>query len=233
MISVLLWFIPFAGYLVFPFRIFVTFIHEGSHALAALMTGNHVLSLSVAIDGSGLTQTTQSGLFSDVLVSSAGYLGSTLFGALLLLLIRIRVPVRLILLSSGLMIGGLTFLFGLTSSFTLVSGIAITIALFFAARLTTVRMATFLASFLAVQCVLNAILDLKTVLYNSTPFGYGVQTDAANLAYVTGIPSLVWVVVWIGISLALLAVTLRAYAVYSFKPRSSPLSFEDHDSMPV
>jgi hypothetical protein len=33
-LSVLLWFIPFAEVLTYPFRLFVTFIHEGGHALA-------------------------------------------------------------------------------------------------------------------------------------------------------------------------------------------------------
>ncbi len=60
-ISVLLWFIPFAEFLTYPFRIFVTFIHEGGHALAALLTGNSVASLSVAMNASGETYTTQGG----------------------------------------------------------------------------------------------------------------------------------------------------------------------------
>ena len=32
-ITIVLWFIPFADYLVYPIRLFVTFIHEASHAL--------------------------------------------------------------------------------------------------------------------------------------------------------------------------------------------------------
>src|ERR671917_2414776 len=93
-ISVVLWFIPFAEFLTYPFRIFVTFIHEGGHALAALLTGNSVASLSVAYDASGATYTTQGGFFSQVIVSSAGYLGAMTYGALLLFLIRRAVAAR-------------------------------------------------------------------------------------------------------------------------------------------
>src|SRR5438046_5929645 len=87
-ISVILWFIPFAEILTYPFRIFVTFIHEGGHAIAALLTGNSVESLSIATNASGETYTSQGGTISRMFVASAGYLGSMTFGALLLVLIR-------------------------------------------------------------------------------------------------------------------------------------------------
>src|SRR5437773_9736795 len=93
-ISIVLWFIPFAEILAYPFRIFVTFIHEGGHAIAALITGNSVSSLSVATNSSGETYTTQGGLISQLLISSAGYIGSMAFGALLLILIRKSVAAR-------------------------------------------------------------------------------------------------------------------------------------------
>src|SRR5712691_10677074 len=95
-LSIALWFIPFAEVLTYPFRIFVTFIHEGGHALAALVTGISVQSLGVAMEASGETYLTQGGCFSQVLVASAGYLGSMAFGALLLVLIRTAVAARIV-----------------------------------------------------------------------------------------------------------------------------------------
>src|SRR5437773_12276896 len=97
-ISIVLWFIPFAEILTYPFRIFVTFIHEGGHAIAALLTGNSVAGLSIAMNASGETYTTQGGFISQVLVSSAGYIGTTAFGALLRILIRNAVAATLVLL---------------------------------------------------------------------------------------------------------------------------------------
>src|SRR6266852_2263201 len=95
-ISIVLWFVPFAEVLTYPFRIFVTFIHEGGHAIAALVTGNSVASLSVAMNASGETYTSQGGLFSQMLVSSAGYLGAMTYGAILLVLIRRAVAARVV-----------------------------------------------------------------------------------------------------------------------------------------
>src|SRR3989442_12667962 len=111
-ISIILWFVPFAEILSYPFRIFVTFIHEGGHAVAALLTGNSVQSLSVAMNGSGETYTTQGGMFSQMLVSSAGYLGAMSFGALLLVLIRRSVAARLVLVGSAVVVFALTAIFG-------------------------------------------------------------------------------------------------------------------------
>src|SRR5829696_5704567 len=99
-LSVVLWFIPYAEILTYPFRIFVTFIHEGGHAIAALLTGNSVESLSVAMNASGETYTTRGGLISQIFVSSAGYVGAMAYGALLLVLIRRAVAARVVLLGS-------------------------------------------------------------------------------------------------------------------------------------
>src|ERR1041385_6621890 len=121
-ISVVLWFIPYAEFLTYPFRIFVTFIHEGGHALAALLTGNSVSSLSVALNASGETYTTSGGLISEVFISSAGYLGAMAFGALLLILIRKAVAARIVLLGSAIYVFTLTMIFGLIKPLFWLSG---------------------------------------------------------------------------------------------------------------
>jgi len=223
-LSIALWFIPFAEILSYPFRIFVTFIHEGGHAIAALLTGNSVQSLSVAMNASGETYTTQGGLFSQMLVSSAGYLGAMTYGALLLVLIRRSVAARIVLLGSAVVVLALTTIFGVVKPifagtwaslsglpFTLIAGVLLSAGLFAVARFASARVATFLVSLLAVQCVLNALLDLKNVFFLSTPFATTVPTDALNMANATGIPALFWSVIWIVASVLILAVALRQY----------------------
>src|SRR5438128_10884076 len=82
-LTVGLWFIPFANIATYPFRLFVTYVHETGHALAALLTLGSVRGMVIHPNGSGETYTLGGIRF---IVSSAGYLGSTIFGALLLLL---------------------------------------------------------------------------------------------------------------------------------------------------
>lgn len=223
-LSIALWFIPFAEILSYPFRIFVTFIHEGGHAIAALLTGNSVQSLSVAMNGSGETYTTKGGVLSQMLVSSAGYLGAMTFGATLLVLIRRSVAARVVLAASSAIVLGLTVIFGVIKPilagtwgslaglpFTLVAGVLLSVGLFAVARFASAKVASFVVSLLAVQCVLNALLDLKTVFFLSSPFAATVPTDALNMANATGIPAIFWAALWIVISVFILVVALRQY----------------------
>jgi len=64
-----------------PLKLFVVYIHEISHAMAALLTGGDVTQLSFNIDESGYT-TTRGGNF--LLIVSSGYPGSILIGSLML-----------------------------------------------------------------------------------------------------------------------------------------------------
>lgn len=240
-ITIALWFIPYADYLVYPIRLFVTFVHEGSHVLAALLTGGSVESLSVASNGSGEVYSVPSGFFGAILTSSAGYLGSTAFGVLLLVMIRRAVSARIVLASSAIFVGLMTVVFGLLApfwnllpanttlggiAFTVLSGAVLTAGLLAIAKFAKPKWAQFAVSFLAVQCILNALSDLKTVFFLSSPFANPMQTDAANMANATGIPAIGWVVIWIFVSIIMISVGLRLYAV-SKRTGNHDLPFED------
>lgn len=235
LITLALWFLPYTSFLTYPFRLFVTFIHEGGHALAAVLTGSSVQSLSVAIDTSGLTETLtpQGGFFSRFFISSAGYLGTIAFGALLLWLVRRKVKARVVLVGSAAIILGLTVVFGFIAPltnlslqpFTVIAGVAIAAGLLAAAKYAGLRAANFLVGFLAVQCVLNAVFDLKTVLLMSV--ASSEPNDAANMAAATGVPALVWSLIWIGIAVLILSTAMRAYAVSRNSPSQPDLPFED------
>jgi len=219
----------------------VTFIHEGGHAIAALITGNSVSSLSVATNSSGETYTTQGGLISQLLISSAGYIGSMAFGALLLTLIRKSVAARFVLLGSAILVFGLTMIYGLFKPlysgvawsgipFTLFAGSLISVGLILVARFASAKVASFFVSFLAVQCVLNALFDLKTVFFLSSPFALPVHTDAMNMANATGIPAIFWAVIWIVLALGILWFAMRLYVAGRDKGYQPDLPFEETPS---
>jgi hypothetical protein len=239
-LSLCLWFIPYAEFLAWPFRIFAVFIHEGGHALAAFVTGNSVHSLTVSADGSGLVYSTNGGLLSSMFVSSAGYLGAMTFGALMLWLVRHKVKAKAVLAASGALVLLLAVVFGffaplwnlsLPGLFTLVAGVALPLGLFAAAKYLSSRAAAFLVSFLAVQCVLNAVFDLRNVLYISA--FTDAHSDAANMATATGVPSIFWVLFWIVVAFAILTLALRAYVAGKESPTQPDLPFEDDTPLEV
>jgi hypothetical protein len=198
-ITFVLWFIPFADYLVYPIRLFVTFIHEGGHALAAVLTGGSVQSLTVAPDSSGLVKAYSSSAIATLIFSSAGYLSAMAYGVLLLALIRWNVSPRKILFGSGVFVALMTVVFGLFApvfhifsgdislfgmAFTIFSGTLITAGLIAVARYANLKWANFAVAFLAVQCLLNAVFDLKNLFVISTTTN--VHNDAMNMAEITG-----------------------------------------------
>lgn len=241
-ITIALWFIPYLGVVTYPIRLFVTFIHEGSHVLAALLTGGSVQSLTISADGSGVVYSAPSGLIGALITSSAGYLGSTAFGVLLLLLIRKAVSAKNVLFGSAAFIALMTLFFGILSPmwnafslqvgissiiFTVVAGTILTAGLFGLGKFASERTANFAVAFLAIQCLLNAISDLKTLFFINAPIGgMDLQNDATNMANATGIPSFAWVLIWIGISIVMISVGLRFYAI-SQKSKQHDLPFED------
>ena len=240
-VSVLLWvaswYIPLVGYVVYPLRLFATFIHEGGHALATILTGNSVQSLTVSPDGSGEVYSLGSGLLSGLLVSSAGYLGTTVFGAGLLAWIRYGFSSRIALYVSAGFVAVMTVIFGFlapvwnlfaTSTvgglfFTIISGVFLAAALAAIAKFASLKWANFALAFVAVQCLLNAVFDLLNVVFISATTT--MHSDAANMAAATGIPGFVWVLVWMVVSIFMISVGLRVYAVS--KNRSSESVFED------
>lgn len=242
-LTLILWFLPYAEYLVYPIRLFVTFIHEASHALVAFVTGGSVQSLTISPDGSGVVFSASRGWFSSLLTGSAGYLGTTAFGVLLLILIRKAVSPQKILMGSGLFIAIITLFFGvlapvfnifslqvsfLTVLFTIVSGALLAFGLVLLAAYASPRVASFAVAFLAVQCLLNALSDLKTLFFINASFGGSeIQNDAGNMASATGLPGIVWVFIWMGISILMISLGLRLYAVSANKANQHDLPFED------
>lgn len=97
-IVVVCMFVPYGYLLVYPFRLFGTFIHETGHAVATIITGGQVLGMEVNLDTSGLAKRRGG---SSPIVASAGYLGSIIAGAALLYAGRYRRWARPTLLVLG------------------------------------------------------------------------------------------------------------------------------------
>lgn len=207
-VTLVLWFLPFAWIVTYPVRLFVTLIHEAGHALAALGTLGSVHQIELYADGAGLTET-RGGL--RFLISSAGYLSTTAVGTTLLLLLRRARIAKPLALATGLVLLGLTVFFG-GNLLAWLAGLGFGLGLVLVAVKAGARATHFLMSFLAVQLVLNAFYDLRTLMY-LTAFDPARPSDAQNMAAATGgvIPPILWALGWSAASVVMLSLTLMAY----------------------
>ena len=108
-IAFVLWQIQGLFFITYPFRLFVTMIHELGHGLSAMLTGGEFVKFEVSKRGAGLATTRPGVRF---VIIQAGYLGTAIFGAVLLFLAnRTKRP-------SAVAIGVGTFLIILTVLFS-------------------------------------------------------------------------------------------------------------------
>lgn len=214
LITLVLNFVPYASLALYPLRLFITFVHESGHALAFITAGGDVQSLQVHLDTSGVTYG-HYGLHSAWYVLSGGYLGTTLFGALMLQLGRVRIKGsagRLALAVMGIAVGVITLLWGfhpLTDPFTMITGGLISLGLLGLSRVLPPAGADFFAAFLAVQCSLNAIGDIRDLM-TLTSMGH-TQNDAVFMQQAYALPAIVWASIWAIVALGMLWFSLRAY----------------------
>jgi hypothetical protein len=189
--------------LVWPFRLFATLAHELGHAAAAVLTGGQVLGIAVAPDGNGVTYTRGG---HPVLVAAAGYLATTSVGAALLLWARAG-GARTVLaaLAAALLLAALLWV---RDGFALVAALALAVAFGAVAQWGPRWATTLLVYLLAVLTGLHALHDLLT-LVSITQARPWAHNDARLLQQVTGVPALLWALLWTGISLLLQGWALR------------------------
>jgi len=208
-LTLALWFIPLAGVITYPIRLFVTLLHETGHALAALATFGGVNRVALDWSGSGVTFT-QGGW--GLLISSAGYLTTTLYGAGLLLFLRKARNARAAAAGTGALLLLITVFFG-GNIVAWLAGLVFGVGCLLIGLKASRRFAHFFMSFLAVQCILNAFYDLRALLYLSA-FDPALPTDAVNMSAATGgfLPPIVWALSWALLSVVVVAGTLLLYS---------------------
>jgi hypothetical protein len=183
-LTVAISFVPFGNLIVAPFTLFVTFVHEIFHLIAGLVTGGSVKSLTVSADGSGMVLYQTDSALSSAITSSAGYMGTVFFGALLMIFLRKGKSGNRLLSITGWILLFSTMLFGflipmvnifwlpisfLSILFTTATGVAIGGALILSGRFFSKPVAEFALAFLAIQCILNGFNDIMFLMELHAP----------------------------------------------------------------
>lgn len=203
-VSLILWATPVFGLLLLPLQYLNTHLHELCHALAALASGGSVGRIEVFANGSGVTLA--SGLA--IVVNPAGYLGATIVGGLMIAFGRSErgAATTLRVVGAALAISLLLWVRG--DAVGLISGVFWIGALFGLPHLLTGRQLVFTTQLLGMQQCLASVQALY-VLFRVSAYP-GMESDASNMARASGIPAIVWAVLWGALGIGVLWFTLRS-----------------------
>ena len=175
----------------------VTIAHEGAHAVAALASGRRLAGIRLHSDTSGLTvsrgRTTGPGM---VVTALAGYPGPSLFGlggAFLLREQHALAALWLAVILLALMLVQIRNFYGLYA--VLVAGLAVVAVSWWAAEQVQVATAYVVVWFLLLAAP-RAVVELQGHRWRSR----SRTSDADMLARLTGVPAIVWVVVFLGLT---------------------------------
>jgi hypothetical protein len=182
--------------LIQPVKIMAVLFHELSHGLMALASGGKVLNIVITADEGGACET-EGGM--TLLIVSAGYLGSMLFGGLILYLSKNRGALPVVYTLLTLLLGtaiftvlhepySRTFAMGLAGSFIFAGLLA-----------PTILGALFLRILGTVSCLYSLFDIYWDILANNRP-GYTAENDAVAFSSLTGIPAEAVGLLWLGAS---------------------------------
>lgn len=190
---------------IYPVKIFVVMLHEISHGIASLATGGTIDKIILDPYQGGACHCGGGNAF---LTLSAGYLGSLLWGVVLLGLAGSRRVSNHVLLT---VVGGLVVLLTalyVRNGFGLTFGLGFGTALVIAGRKLGPAASKVILTALGLTSCLYAILDIKSDVLDRPH----LQSDAAMLAEITPLSTTAWGVVWIGVAVIVSGVVfVRAY----------------------
>lgn len=209
--TALLMLIPGLDLLNYPFRLLLTMVHELGHGLAAMLTGGEFIRFVVFADGSGLAYTAGGWRF---FVIPAGYLGTALFGATLILLGRNPQWSRVALGVMGTAVLMLSLFYGIPSIFspqllwgvlTTSTGLVFGTLFLLLALMARPAIIIFCTHFVAIQAGLTAFSDIFVVIGLAAQWGQVTSNDAQSMANLTYIPAIVWALLWAVMALILIS----------------------------
>ena len=188
--------------MIYPLKIFVVMLHEISHGIASVSTGGTIERIVLDPYQGGACYCGGGNAF---LTLSAGYLGSLVWGVVLLAAAGARrVPNRVVVLLVGAVVVLLTALY-VRNGFGLLFGLAFGTTLMVAGRKLGPTASRVVLTALGLTSCLYAILDIKSDVLDRPE----LESDAAMLADLTGISTTTWGGIWIAVAVIVSALVFR------------------------
>ena len=179
----------------YPLKIFVVFMHEVSHGLAAYLTGGRIVEIEVNRQEGGHALTAGGNRF---LILTAGYLGSLIWGGVILLMAARTHFDKVISVLIGIGMVGITIGFG-SDTFTYIFGVGFGVVLIACGLFLPEVANDWILRVIGITSCLYAILDIKSDILDRSH----LPSDAQALEELTHLPTLFWGILWIVIAIGL------------------------------
>ncbi len=181
---------------IYPLKIFVVFMHEVSHGLAAIATGGSIVEIEINPQQGGHALTRGGDRFWTL---TAGYLGSLLWGGVILLLAARTHLDKVVSVLIGIGMVAISIGFG-SALFTYLFGIGFGVVLILMGLFLPEIVNDWILRIIGVTSCLYAILDIKSDVLDRS----NLRSDARMLAEETGLFSTeIWGIIWIVIAIGL------------------------------
>lgn len=235
LLSMILWNLPFGGFLLYPFKLLATWLHEMSHGFVMMISGAGFDYLEIYRDTSGIAHGKSAvGPAARAAISCAGYMGAATFGALFLVLGQSRRGARSILAAIGVALA-LSALIWVRNPFGeaavgIGAGVCVLLAV-----VSGEKIAVYAVNFVAAQSCINAVLDVRVLFRTEMVINGDVvrNSDAHNMASATFGNHWLWAAAWLLFSFAAFYLALRRIRQLNVPSSQTATSGSDRSARPT
>ncbi len=191
LLTVVVWFIPYGTYFLYPFVIIGTWVHELSHGLTSMIMGARFIKLELLPNGSGAAYFTYSTLYlgnlGAALIAAAGPMGPAIIGASAIRCSKSAKSSKIFLrIFAVVMIISLVLWVRPIISITYAIVLLIAVITFYIARSKNVNILTGYLQLIGLQCLVSMLLSIdylftNTAVLSGNPQRSDTQVIADNL----------------------------------------------------
>ena len=200
----------------YPLKLFTVFLHELAHGLAAVMVGAGLHKIEINPLQGGFTLISTQSFFSKFFITSSGYVGSVLFGAIIIILGSFEMLRDKVLVGIGILLMLVAFFYGKWMSFTTLFAVAFLIIALAVRALHSPLLDEYLIDIIGTTNMTYAVIDI----WDDTISRRDAPSDAYKLYELTHIPAFIWGVLWIFMTLLIIYYTFQVISIIQRKKRS-------------
>ncbi len=194
-------FIFWNTYFVYPIKLSVVLMHEVSHAITTIASGGKIISMNIGFDLGGSCQS-EGG--NTILIASSGYLGSLFFGLLFFLSPnKIKIGKWIIIVASTVILI-VTILATKNFPFILLTCFFFGLMTLAALYMEIPILSILIRAFGLISCV-YVLFDIKEDLLEK----HTAISDVSLLSSITGIPGIYYGIAWLILSVLILIIAFR------------------------